>query len=399
MSLEEAAAKIAAYLRSKDYVEVYSHHDADGIAAAAILTVALRRADIAFRLRFLPHLKKDDIERPEMSVLCDLGASVPDFPDSIVIIDHHVPYAAVPFHINPRLEGIDGETELSAAGCAYLVANALGDNRDLAGLVMVGIIGDSQKLSGMNQKIIGDAVGNNLITVGRGVLLPGRTTKEQIESAVLPYLGNLSGDGETAEKIASLCMNTASDEAYTAMLLSEIIVRSDASYHDLMSMYGESWKLLREAVQDAYAMTAVIDACGKSGRPDLGYAVAAGDMAQADTAWGTALAFRRNIIASAAAAEAVAPNVWMTDSVVTASDVADMFARSKQEPVVVLARGDTYLKVSARAPADSTVDFEQLMKTSAEKFGGAGGGHKTRAGGELPLACESEFIAAVQEFL
>ena len=399
MSLEEAAAKIASYLRSKDYVEVYSHHDADGIAAAAILTVALRRADIAFRLRFLPHLNKDDVERPELSVLCDLGASVPDFPESIVIIDHHVPYAAVPFHINPRLEGIDGESELSAAGCAYLVANALGDNRDLAGLVMVGIIGDSQKLSGMNQKIIGDAVGNNLIEVGKGVLLPGRTTKEQIASAVLPYLGNLSGDEATAEKIASLCMNTASDEAYTALLLSEIIVRSDASYHDLMSMYGESWKLLREAVQDAYAMTAVIDACGKAGRPDLGYAVAAGDMTQTDAAWETANAFRRKIIASAAAAEAVAENVWLSDSVETASDVADIFVRSKQMPVVVLARGTEYLKVSARAPADSSVDFEQMMKTSAEKFGGAGGGHKTRAGGELPLACESAFIASVKEYL
>lgn len=399
MSLEEAAAKIASYLRSKDYVEVYSHHDADGIAAAAILTVALRRADIAFRLRFLPHLNKDDVERPELSVLCDLGASVPDFPESIVIIDHHVPYAAVPFHINPRLEGIDGESELSAAGCAYLVANALGDNRDLAGLVMVGIIGDSQKLSGMNQKIIGDAVGNNLIEVGKGVLLPGRTTKEQIASAVLPYLGNLSGDEETAEKIASLCMNTASDEAYTALLLSEIIVRSDASYHDLMSMYGESWKLLREAVQDAYAMTAVIDACGKAGRPDLGYAVAAGDMTQTDAAWETANAFRRKIIASAAAAEAVAENVWLSDSVETTSDVADIFVRSKQMPVVVLARGTEYLKVSARAPADSSVDFEQMMKTSAEKFGGAGGGHKTRAGGELPLACESAFIASVKEYL
>ena len=399
MSLEEAAAKIASYLRSKDYVEVYSHHDADGIAAAAILTVALRRADIAFRLRFLPHLNKDDVERPELSVLCDLGASVPDFPESIVIIDHHVPYAAVPFHINPRLEGIDGESELSAAGCAYLVANALGDNRDLAGLVMVGIIGDSQKLSGMNQKIIGDAVGNNLIEVGKGVLLPGRTTKEQIASAVLPYLGNLSGDEEIAEKIASLCMNTASDEAYTALLLSEIIVRSDASYHDLMSIYGESWKLLREAVQDAYAMTAVIDACGKAGRPDLGYAVAAGDMTQTDAAWETANAFRRKIIASAAAAEAVAENVWLSDSVETASDVADIFVRSKQMPVVVLARGTEYLKVSARAPADSSVDFEQMMKTSAEKFGGAGGGHKTRAGGELPLACESAFIASVKEYL
>ena len=399
MSLEEAAAKIAGYLRSKEYVEVYSHHDADGIAAAAILTVALRRADIAFRLRFLPHLNKDDVERPELSVLCDLGASVPDFPESIVIIDHHVPYAAVPFHINPRLEGIDGESELSAAGCAYLVANALGDNRDLAGLVMVGIIGDSQKLSGMNQKIIGDAVGNNLIEVGKGVLLPGRNTREQIESAVLPYLGNLSGDQETAEKIESLCMNTASDEAYTSLLLSEIIVRSDASYHDLMSMYGESWKLLREAVQDAYAMTAVIDACGKSGKPELGYAVAAGDMTQADAAWETALAFRRKIIASAASATQQAENVWLSDSVETASDVADMFVRSKQMPVVVLARGPEFLKVSARAPADSGVDFEQMMKTSAEKFGGAGGGHKTRAGGELPLACESEFVASVKEYL
>ena len=194
-------------------------------------------------------------------------------------------------------------------------------------------------------------------------------------------------------------MNTASDEAYTALLLSEIIVRSDASYHDLMSMYGESWKLLREAVQDAYAMTAVIDACGKAGRPDLGYAVAAGDMTQTDAAWETANAFRRKIIASAAAAEAVAENVWLSDSVETASDVADIFVRSKQMPVVVLARGTEYLKVSARAPADSSVDFEQMMKTSAEKFGGAGGGHKTRAGGELPLACESAFIASVKEYL
>ncbi len=397
MSLEEAAAKIANYLRSKEYVEVYSHHDADGIAAAAILTIALRRADIAFRLRFLPHLSKEDVERPELSVLCDLGASISDFPDSIVIIDHHVPYSAVPFHINPRLEGIDGELELSAAGCAYLVANALGDNRDLSGLVMVGVIGDSQKLSGMNQTIIGDAIGNNLIGAGKGILLPGRSVKEQIVYATLPYLGNLSGDEETAEKVSALCMGTASDEAFNSMLLSEIIVRSDASYADLMSLYGESWMLLREVVQDAYGLTAVIDACGKCGRPDLGYAVAVGDASQADAAWETALAFRKRVIASAAAATQVAPHAWMTESIETASDVADLFVRSKQEAVVMLARGEEYLKVSARAPSNSTVDFEQLMKNAAEKFGGAGGGHKTRAGGELPLGCESEFIAMLTE--
>ncbi|MDO5846654.1 MAG: DHH family phosphoesterase, partial [Methanocorpusculum sp.] len=241
MSLEEAAGKIADRLRSMEYVEIYSHYDADGIASAAIIAVALQRADIAFRLRILPVLAEADVEKPEISLLCDLGASLSGLPDSTMIIDHHVPYAATAYHINPRLEGIDGESELSAAGCAYLVANALGDNRDLAGLVMLGIIGDGQKMSGMNQTIIGDAVGNNLISPGRGVLLPGRSTKEQIENAALPYLPNLSGNEEAAAEIEAACQKTASDEAYSGRLLSEIIARSDASFDDVMSIYGDTW--------------------------------------------------------------------------------------------------------------------------------------------------------------
>lgn len=399
MSLEETAARIAAYILSKDYVEVYAHHDADGIASAAILTVALRRSDIAFRLRFLPHLKREDVERPEVSILCDLGASIPDFPDSIVIIDHHVPYAKNSFHINPRLEGIDGETELSAAGCAYLVANALGDNRDLAGLVMVGIIGDNQKITGMNQTIIGDAVGNNLIGVGKGVLLSGRTVAEQLEYATLPYLGNITGNASVAEKIESQCMNTVTDEAFTKVLLEEIIVRSDATYFDLVNIYGESWKLLREVISDAVAYTAVIDACGKSGRPDLGFAVAAGDATALDAAWETTLSFRKKIIASIEGASVVKPSVWLIDSIDTVSDVADIFARKYNKAVVVLARGSEYLKVSARAPERCNVNFEQMMKNAAEKLGGSGGGHKTRAGGELPLTSELDFLKIAEEHL
>jgi len=61
--------------------------------------------------------------------------------------------------VNPRLDGIDAERELSAAGAAYLVANELGDNRDLAGLVMLGIIGDGQDLAGKNLEIFNEAMG------------------------------------------------------------------------------------------------------------------------------------------------------------------------------------------------------------------------------------------------
>ena len=46
----------------------------------------------------------------------------------------------------------------------------------------------------------------------------------------------------------------------------------------------------------------------------------------------------------------------------------------------------------------SDVNFEQFMKQSAEKFGGAGGGHASRAGGELPPGCEAEFLSTIPEF-
>ena len=399
MSVTESAAKIADRLRTMDFVHVYAHHDADGIASAAILCVALRRADIGFRLRFLPQLAASDVECPEISVLCDLGASASELPESVIIIDHHVPYAKTPYHINPRLEGLDGERELSAAGCAYLVATALSsDNRDLAGLVMAGIIGDKQEVCGMNETIVGDAIGNNLITPGKGILLPGRTTREQIEYAFSPYLPGLSGDAEKAEEIERKCQEMTSDEAYASKLLTSIVMQSSASDASLMGLYGPSWKLHREIISDATSLSAVIDACGKTGRADLGFAAASGDAAKEDEAWSVALGFRKHLIENAASAKEIRPHVYEVKDVDAASDVADMLSADKKSPVIVIGRAPSYLKVSARAPYGSGVNFEQFMKQSAEKFGGTGGGHASRAGGELPLECEAEFLAAIPEF-
>ncbi len=51
MSLEEAVSRVASHLERQDFVEVYAHHDADGIAAGSILCTALYRKGIRFRLR------------------------------------------------------------------------------------------------------------------------------------------------------------------------------------------------------------------------------------------------------------------------------------------------------------------------------------------------------------
>jgi len=88
------------------------------------------------------------------------------------------------YHVNPRYDGIDGDTDLCAAGTAYLVANALGDNRDLAGLTLLGVIGDGQTLTGKNQDIYLGALGTGS-SVKRGELffqaerLPSRLSSQQ----------------------------------------------------------------------------------------------------------------------------------------------------------------------------------------------------------------------------
>lgn len=398
MSLEEAAKKIADRLREMEYVEMYAHHDADGISSAAIMSIALKRAGIAFRLRFLPVLTETDVTNPDISLLCDLGASCAGLPETTMIIDHHVPYNKSQYHINPRLFGADGEAELSAAGCAYLVANALFDNRDLSGLVLLGIIGDRQTLTGMNEKIIGEGIANNLINPGRGILLAGRTTKEQIESASLPYLPGLSGNSREAEDIMKICSDKTTDEAYLGCLLSEIIARSDASYDALMDLYGNCWSLEREVIRNAHALTMVVDSCGKAGKTDIAFGLACGDTSLLKEGWEIALSFKKRVIESAGSAKKITKNTWMVNSVETVSDVADMFANAENAPVFVLGRADSYLKVSARAPLTANVDFEQFIVSAVKTFGGKGGGHKTRAGGELPLACEAEFIKSLEAF-
>lgn len=398
MSLETAAESLAKHLASLEYVEIYSHYDADGIAAAAIMSLALSRADIAFKLRILPRISEDDVENPDISLLCDFGASCAGLEESTMIIDHHVPYNTSPYHVNPRLFGENGESELSGAGCAYVVANALGDNRDLAGLVMLGIIGDNQIISGRNQMIVGDAIANNLINPGRGILLSGRTTTEQIATSLHPYLPALSGSTDKAAAIENECISKPSDEAYTACMLSHVVLESDASYNSLMTLYGDSWSLEREVIQNAHAFTAVVDACGKAGKSGIAYALCCGDASYLDEAWETAVSYRNRVISAVRSAEKIrdVPTVWRVEDSVAASDVADIFIESASGPMFVLSRDDASVKISARAPHNVSVNLEQIMKATAEACGGSGGGHQFRAGADIPLDREDEFLACLE---
>ncbi|HJK02282.1 MAG TPA: DHHA1 domain-containing protein [Methanocorpusculum sp.] len=398
MSLESAAKTLANHIASQEYIEIYSHYDADGIAAAAIISLALSRAEIAFKLRILPEISKIYVENPEISLLCDFGASCTDLAESTMIIDHHVPYNHSPYHVNPHLFSEDGDNELSGAGCAYLVANALGDNRNLAGLVMLGILGDNQTLSGRNQTIIGDAVANNLINPSRGILLAGRTTTEQIAHSLHPYLPNLSGNDDRAAAIENACQSKVSNDAYTTCVLSQIVLNSNASYSALMRLYGDSWSLEREVIPHAHTFTAVVDACGKSGNPGIAYALCCGDASYLEEAWEIAASYRNRVITAVKTAKKIRekPAIWIVNDYTTTSDAAGVFVESTNSPVFVLGRKATSLQVSGRAPRNSSINLENIIRTIALSYDGSGGGHQHRAGAEVPIEHEEEFLANLE---
>ncbi|MDI6867119.1 DHHA1 domain-containing protein [Methanoculleus sp.] len=390
MSLDTAAATLASHLLEQEFVEVLAHHDADGIAAASILCHAMFRAGGRFRLRIRHHITAADIPRDCSVLLCDFGSALPDLPDDVMVVDHHQPRFEGELHVNPHLAGIDGDLNLSAAGAAYLVAQKMGDNRDLAGLALLGVLGDDQALKGPNREIANEGIANGFITPGRGLLLAGRGLVEQIALSIDPYLPGLSGEPDAARTLVAAV--TDEDEVDMEMLLSRIVLKAarEASVTALCSLWGITYSLGREVIDDAGDLTAVVDACGKAGKGDIGASLCLRSSHALQEAREITARYRQSVIAGVRGARRLDERaaLYEVDDESVASDVADVLARDLDQdgPVFVIGMGGDHCSISARCPPGVDLDLDALMRTVARASGGHGGGHRHRAGARISAA-------------
>jgi len=398
MPLAEAASRVAEHLSRQEYVEVHAHHDADGIAAGTILCTALFRRGIRFRLRALHRVSSALIAPDTPTLLCDLGSGIEDLPKGVMVVDHHLPRFSGDLHVNPRLAGIDADRELSSAGAAYIVAQMLGDNRDLAGLVMLGILGDGQEIAGKNREIFNDALAESVITPGRGCRLPGRDLHERLLCSTRPYLHHISGD-EMA--VADLIESVAGDDSSGAeTLLSLILLRISpfAPAGTMESLYGDRYSLEREVIPDAHALAAVVDACGKCGHGGLAASLCFRSAEGLSDAWETALGHRLQVIrALRFALERPDPDgFYMVEEASVVSDVADALARDTllETPVMVAAKADDLCHISIRIAKHQDIRLGDAVHEAAVGCGGFGGGHTMRAGATVSWARLDEFRAA-----
>lgn len=405
MSLETAAGTVAEQIRRQEYVEVYAHHDADGIAAASILCHAMLRAGIRFRLRVRQEISLSDLAGDAAYLLCDLGAGMEGLPRDVMVVDHHLPLSEGEFHANPRLCGIDGDRELSAAGTAYIVAQKLGDNRDLAGLVIPGIIGDGQQMKGKNLEIFNEGIANGIIVPDRGLTLPGRDMTERWYMAMSPYLDGISG---AEERIAALLEGSrdpapGGDGLKLDALLSQVVLEAapKTTAASLLAVYGDTFHLQREVIEDAHALTAVIDACGKAGSGDIAATLCLRSSHYVDRAWEIARQHRGRVIEAVRTAHPVGgyKGVYEISSATLASDVSDILARDVPHavPVLVFAKSRDACRISVRCPPGTTADLGPLVRALAGSCGGNGGGHLLRAGATIPCDKVDLFAKGWQE--
>ena len=174
-------------VRGHDFIQVFSHYDADGVSAAAIMAKALMREGKEFRVTLFTTLNDQNMDiirgtKADCMVITDLGASYIDQFDEmdcdIVVLDHHtiISEAKRICYGNPHLYGIDGMTSGCGATMALLFAVTLNeDNWDLVQIAFAGIAGDRQHingLSGLNVTLLEEGTKRGFIEEMPGSLVP-----------------------------------------------------------------------------------------------------------------------------------------------------------------------------------------------------------------------------------
>ena len=138
-------------------VLVLSHHDADGLSAAAILARALERSGRQVRVRLLG--RGENAWSPELAselraqdigglIIADLGTRAePPLPGvATVLVDHHVPTGIPAEAVLVSGHGMHPTPTTSLL--SWWCAGAVAEVDDLLWLAAIGIIGDMEEASG-----------------------------------------------------------------------------------------------------------------------------------------------------------------------------------------------------------------------------------------------------------
>ena len=479
-ALEERAEACAERLLAAGEVLLASHIDADGLTSAAVAATALDRAGIEFETVFKKQLDETAIagiaaREYDTVLFTDFGSGqldsiatherAGDF--TPVIADHHQPATAdTDYHLNPLLEGVDGASELSGAGASYALARAFdevtdrragdntltdggvvaadtdtaGDNRDLAGLAVVGAVGDMQavggELVGANRGVVEEGVAAGVLAEGTDLAFYGKQTRplpkllEYASEVRIPGVSNdqrgaisfltgldldLKTDGEWRRWVDL----TDDERQQVVSALVQHALSQGVPSDRVEGLVATTYTLTAEdpgtELRDASEFSTLLNATARYERADVGLAVCLGDRGGAlrrarqllrthrrNLSEGISLVEERGVERAGHlqyfdAGEAIRETiVGIVAGMALGTDGVDgdrpilAFARKNEEETKVSGRGTGRL-------VGQGLDLAAVMQEAARSVGGDGGGHDIAAGATIPAGREDEFVAAADE--
>lgn len=422
LKLKELAKKAANLISKHDFARVYTHHDADGISAGAVIARALLRIEKEFQLTFLKGLNDFESENEDLQIFVDMGSGygelISNINGDIIILDHHKPVGDIKpkrnlAHVNPHLVGIDGTTEVSASGIAYLFAKELGENKDLSPLAILGAIGDKQRFLGVNEEIMKDSLSAGLVEVKPGICLPSGKVSKALKMSLEPYLDFYKKDQELEEFLRKLRIDGERevDELSfeeTQRLADAIILRllKIGAYEGVFDqVVGKKIVLKNLPIQNATSLVDIINSCGRAGEMSTALSILLGDKKALKSGLEISEKINIEILEEVSrrrkeVREGFCIRYLIVEDSISTSSIATILSRYliPDKPLVVLnIKKDGKVKVSARTTDKiaQRLDLSEVMRLSALKVNGIGGGHRVAAGANIEKERVEEFLKEV----
>jgi single-stranded-DNA-specific exonuclease len=429
-------------------VKLVSNLDADGIAAASIMTKMLERLGAAYSLLILHQLNKEGCkkiaeEEHDLFFFCDMGSgqinNINEFfvGKKVFIFDHHQKNtnpAPNIVHINPHDYGIDGSKEISAAGVCFLFAREVDKkNEDLAHLAVIGAIGDVQEKQGfskLNSEILNIARKQKKMKLEKAIRLHGIETRPLVK--LLTYSSELRIPGVTKDeqgahkflKAAGIRIFDNGVRTYSMLTKKEkeklakaiISRRKKMKIKDAEDIYAERIILPAErgAFRDAKEFSTLLNACGRLDKAGIGIAACLGGKREKKLALDAldeykmrldqAYDYVRNSKELIRGKNYLIINAKGNIPVTMIGTIASMLTKTRELKegtiLVAMARaGDGTTKVSMRISGNAKADLRSILDESMSKVDGESGGHKLAAGAVIDSIKEEIFISEIRKIL
>lgn len=421
-------------VRGHDFIQVYSHYDADGVSAASIIAQTLLREGKEFRVTLFTTLNDynmDIIRNTKVGcmIITDLGASYIDQLDAmkndIVVLDHHtiISDAKRVCYANPHLYGIDGMTSGCGATMALLFSVTMDErNWDLVQIAFAGIAGDRQHingLSGLNTYLFEQGKKRGYIEEMPGSLIPAGDLMTQLYLTTDPYVRGVSGNEEGVSKILNDAgiehgksyMDLTDEEKRRLSSLVAVKLIEQGMLEQSMNEIVRTRYYLTGFKMDAEYLSSVLNSCGRAGFGGVGISAGMGDTKSIELGAKLMNDSNKDVVINMVELDKKGLNQrkhfqWFdsSDSGFTGMlcGIAMQCIGDPNKPTIGMNRSKEPVNLSSRGmwiQLDRGIDLAVAMREACASVGGEGGGHRIAAGGSIPSEMVDQFLDNLDSIL